>query len=58
MLTLLSTRALSTPFFLSDTNTTIVVFVLVLILLFVFFVYLLLRRTAQGFKEGMKGGKR
>jgi flagellar biogenesis protein FliO len=27
--------------------------VLTLILLFIFFVYLLLRRTAQGFKEGM-----
>jgi hypothetical protein len=31
--------------------------VLALILVFIFFVYLLLRRTAQGFKEGMnKGG--
>jgi len=39
-------------------NTTIVVSVLVLILLFIFFVYLLLRRTAQGFKEGMEGGNR
>lgn len=38
-------------------NTTIVVSVLALILLFVFFVYLLLRRTAQGFKEGMNSGK-
>jgi preprotein translocase subunit YajC len=27
--------------------------VLVLILLFIFFVYLMLRRTAQGFKKGM-----
>ena len=32
--------------------------VLVLILVFIFFVYLLLRRTAQGFKKGMddRGG--
>jgi len=30
--------------------------VLVLILLFIFFVYLLLRRTAQGFKEGIDEG--
>lgn len=37
-----------------DANTIIVVSVLLLILGFVFFVYLLLRRTAQGFKEGMK----
>jgi preprotein translocase subunit YajC len=29
--------------------------VLGMILLFVFFVFLLLRRTAQGFKEGMQG---
>lgn len=35
-------------------NTTIVISVLALILLFIFFVYLLLRRTAQGFKEGMR----
>jgi hypothetical protein len=37
-----------------DANTIIVVSVLLLVLGFVFFVYLLLRRTAQGFKEGMK----
>lgn len=36
-------------------NTFIVVFVLSLILLFIFFVYLLLRRSAMGFKEGMEG---
>jgi len=41
-----------------DANTMIVVAVLVLILGFVFFVYLLLRRTAQGFKEGMRQGDR
>lgn len=34
-------------------NTIIVVSVLALILLFIFFVFLLLRRSAQGFKEGM-----
>ncbi len=34
-------------------NTVIVVSVLALILLFVFFVFLLIRRSAQGFKEGM-----
>ena len=39
-------------------NTTIVVFILGLFLLFIFFVYLLLRRTAQGFKEGMEGSNR
>lgn len=39
-------------------NTVIVVFVLALILIFIFFVYLLLRRTAQSFKEGMEGGRR
>jgi hypothetical protein len=38
-----------------DTNTLIIVSVLALILAFIFFVYLLLRRTAQGFKEGMEG---
>jgi flagellar biogenesis protein FliO len=38
-----------------DTNTLIIVTVLALILGFIFFVYLLLRRTAQGFKEGMNG---
>lgn len=38
-----------------DTNTTIVVFVMILIVGFIFFVYLLLRRTFQGFKEGMQG---
>ena len=37
-----------------DTNTLIIVTVLALILGFIFFVYLLLRRTAQGFKEGMQ----
>lgn len=36
-------------------NDVIVFTVLGMILLFVFFVYLLLRRTAQGFKEGMQG---
>jgi preprotein translocase subunit YajC len=36
-------------------NTVIVVSVLTLILLFIFFVYLLVRRSAQGFKEGMEG---
>jgi len=36
-------------------NDVIVFTVLGLILLFVFFVFLLLRRTAQGFKEGMQG---
>jgi len=30
---------------------------LAVILLFIFFVYLLLRRTAQGFKEGMEQGR-
>jgi flagellar biogenesis protein FliO len=30
--------------------------VLALILVFIFFIYLLLRRTAQGFKEGMDEG--
>lgn len=39
-------------------NTVIVVSVLALILLFVFFVFLLLRRSAQGFKEGMESGGR
>ncbi len=39
-------------------NTVIVVSVLALILLFVFFVFLMLRRSAQGFKEGMEGGQR
>lgn len=39
-------------------NTLIVLFVLALILLFIFFVYMLVRRTAQGFKEGMEGGQR
>ena len=36
-------------------NTVIVFGVLILILLFIFFVYLMLRRTAMGFKEGMDG---
>jgi hypothetical protein len=35
------------------TTTFIIGSVLVLILVFIFFMYLLLRRTAQGFKEGM-----
>jgi len=39
-------------------NTVIVVSVLALILVFVFFVFLLLRRSAQGFKEGMERGQR
>jgi flagellar biogenesis protein FliO len=30
---------------------------LAVILLFIFFVFLLLRRTAQGFKEGMEQGR-
>ncbi|WP_438267330.1 DUF7859 family protein [Halovenus rubra] len=38
-------------------NTAIVVSVLALILGFIFFVFLLLRRSAQGFKEGMEGGR-
>ncbi len=38
-------------------NTLIVLFVLGMILLFIFFVFLLLRRSAQGFKEGMQQGK-
>ncbi|SDJ83821.1 hypothetical protein SAMN05216226_11035 [Halovenus aranensis] len=38
-------------------NTVIVVSVLALILLFVFFVFLLIRRSAQGFKEGMEQGR-
>lgn len=41
------------PLISLDSNTIIVLFVLALILGFVFFVYLLLRRTAQEFKEGM-----
>ncbi len=36
-------------------NTLIVGFVLALILIFIFFVFLLIRRSAQGFKEGMQG---
>lgn len=36
-------------------NTVIVLFVLGMILVFVFFIFLLLRRSAQGFKEGMEG---
>lgn len=39
-------------------NTIIVVTVLGLILLFIFFVFLLIRRSAQGFKEGMEGRNR
>jgi preprotein translocase subunit YajC len=38
-------------------NTVIVVSVLAIILLFVFFVFLLIRRSAQGFKEGMEQGR-
>jgi preprotein translocase subunit YajC len=45
-----------TPLLIS--NDVIVGFVLVLILLFIFFVYLLLRRSAQQFKEGMEGERR
>jgi flagellar biogenesis protein FliO len=37
-------------------TTFIVGSVLALILVFIFFIYLLLRRTAQGFKEGMDEG--
>lgn len=33
----------------------IVLGVLLLILLFIFFVFLLIRRTVQGFKEGYEG---
>jgi flagellar biogenesis protein FliO len=40
-----------------DANTFIIVGVLILILGFIFFVYMLLRRTAQGFKEGMQGDR-
>jgi flagellar biogenesis protein FliO len=36
-------------------NDVLVFTVLGMILLFIFFVFLLLRRTAQGFKEGMQG---
>ena len=36
-------------------NTIIILVVLGLILLFIFFLYLMARRTAQGFKEGMQG---
>lgn len=36
-------------------NTLIILGVLLLMLGFIFFVYLMLRRTAQGFKEGMEG---
>jgi len=36
-------------------NDILVFTVLGMILLFIFFVFLLLRRTAQGFKEGMQG---
>lgn len=43
--------------FLPDANTGIVLVVLGFIILFIFFVYLLVRRTAQGFKEGMEGGR-
>jgi flagellar biogenesis protein FliO len=46
-----------TVLLLPDANTSIVLVVLGFIVLFIFFVYLLLRRTAQGFKEGMDGGR-
>lgn len=46
----------SIPLFLFGLDL-IVLVVLGLILLFIFFVFLLLRRTAQGFKEGMNQGK-
>ena len=36
-------------------NNIIVFTVLGMILVFIFFVFLLLRRTAQGFKEGLEG---
>lgn len=36
-------------------NTIIVMSILGLILLFIFFVFLMLRRTTQEFKRGMKG---
>jgi flagellar biogenesis protein FliO len=43
--------------FLPDANMSIVLVVLGFIILFIFFVYMLVRRTAQGFKEGMEGGR-
>lgn len=42
---------------LISTNFAIILFILGLMLVFIFFVYLLMRRTAQGFKEGMEGSK-
>ena len=39
-------------------NTIIVVTVLGLILLFIFFLFLMMRRSAQGFKEGVEDGQR
>jgi flagellar biogenesis protein FliO len=50
------TAALAFALISLDANTIVVLTVLLLILGFIFFVYLLLRRTAQGFKEGMKQG--
>jgi len=38
-------------------NNVIIIAGLSIILLFIFFVFLLLRRTAQGFKEGMEQGR-
>jgi hypothetical protein len=38
-------------------NTIILAAVLVLILGFIFFLYLMFRRTMQGFKEGMDSGR-
>lgn len=35
----------------------VLVFIVVVLLAFVFFIYLFLRRTAQGFKEGMDQGR-
>lgn len=40
---------------LAGMNTVIVISVLALIMAFIFFVFLLLRRSAQQFKEGMNG---
>lgn len=36
----------------------IIAFVLGMMLVFVFFVYLMLRRTAQGFKEGVDSSRK
>jgi len=46
-----------TVLFLGDMDP-IVLFVLGLILVFIFFVYLLVRRSAQQFKQGVDRGKK